>query len=411
MTATTDAAPVPTYDPFDPHFQADPYPAYRQLRDHDPVHHHRGGQAPPFWALSRFDDIWHAVRDNSAFSSEQGLTFYPDEIGQLGLAPTIVMLDPPRHTRLRSLIAKGFTPKRVMSMEPDIRAFARSRIDAMTTRAVDGEIVDLHREFSSSIPTFVLAELFDLPAGDRDQFDPWVRALTALQDGGFDMAVLGAKDAVGQMFAYFSELITARRADPGEDMISVLTQAELDGEKLTDWDILGFCFVLVAGGNDTTGNLISHGAMLLDSDHRQRAMLAEDPDLIPNALVEFLRMEGSVQGLARTTLKPVRIHDVEIPEGEKVMMLYGSANRDEREYGSTAGELDITRNIPRHLGFSSGVHFCIGSHLARLQARIAFEELFARHPHIGVDLTGARRLDSAFTRGWVQLPATGLAGE
>ncbi|QDQ97151.1 cytochrome P450 [Tomitella fengzijianii] len=403
----TAAARPRIYDPFDAGFQADPYPAYRVLRDDDPVHRH---DDPPFWALSRFEDIWRAVRDNASFSSEQGLTFYPDEIGTLGLAPTIVMLDPPRHTRLRSLIAKGFTPHRVMSMEPDIRAFVRARLDAITERAAGGEPVDLHREFSSPIPTFVLAELFDLPGGDRGRFDPWVRALTAIQDGGFDLEAMDAKDAVAEMFGYFSELITARRANPGDDMISVLTQAELDGERLTDWDILGFCFVLVAGGNDTTGNLISHGVMLLDSDHRQREMVAADKDLIPGALLEFLRLEGSVQGLARTTLKPVRIHGVEIPEGQKVMMLYGSANRDEREFGPDADLLDVTRTISRHLGFSSGVHFCIGSHLARLQARIAFEELLARHPHVGVDLDRSERLRSAFTRGWVHLPATGLDG-
>ncbi len=406
MTAGPDTAPA-VYDPFDPAFQEDPYPAYRHLRDHDHVHRHTD---PPFWALSRFDDVWHAVRDNAAFSSEQGLTFHPDEIGRLGLAPTIVMLDPPRHTRLRGLIAKGFTPQRVTSMEPDIRAFVRSRLDAISARAADGEAVDLHREFSSPIPTFVLAELFDLPEADRAQFDPWVRALTAIQDGGFDLGALDAKEAVTEMFGYFSEIITARRARPGDDMISALTRAELDGEKLTDWDILGFCFVLVAGGNDTTGNLISHGVMLLDGDHRQRELLAAEPDLIPGALLEFLRMEGSVQGLARTTLRPVRIGGVEIPEGEKVMMLYGSANRDEREFGPGADTLDVTRRIPRHLGFSSGVHFCIGSHLARLQGRIAFEELLRRHPHAGVDLGGAERLQSAFTRGWVRLPATGLDG-
>ncbi|GAA4811776.1 cytochrome P450 [Tomitella cavernea] len=404
MTATADAGPG-VYDPFDEAFQADPYPAYRALRDDDPVHRH---DDPPFWALSRFEDVWCAVRDNSAFSSEQGLTFHPDEIGTLDLAPTIVMLDPPRHTRLRGLIAKGFTPHRVKSMEPDIRAFVHARLDEAGARAAAGEDVDLHREFSSPIPTFVLAELFGLPDGDRGLFDPWVRALTAIQDGGFDLGVLDAKDAVAEMFGYFSELIRERRAHPGEDMISVLTQAELDGERLTDWDILGFCFVLVAGGNDTTGNLISHGVMLLDSDHRQRELLAADKDLIPGALLEFLRLEGSVQGLARTTLQPVRIHGIEIPEGQKVMMLYGSANRDEREFGPDADALDVARRIPRHLGFSSGVHFCIGSHLARLQARIAFEELLARYPDVGVDLSRAERLRSAFTRGWVHLPATGL---
>ncbi|WP_205718149.1 cytochrome P450 [Actinomadura soli] len=131
---------------------------------------------------------------------------------------------------------------------------------------------------------------------------------------------------------------------------------------------------MVAGGNDTTGNLISHGVALLDGDHVQRERLAADLSLVPNALMEFLRLEGSVQALARTTTRPVTLHGTQIPAGEKVMMLFGAANRDEREFGPSANDLDITREIPRHLGFSSGVHFCIGSHLAKLQARVALEE-------------------------------------
>ncbi|MCO5974244.1 cytochrome P450 [Actinoallomurus soli] len=402
MPASTTPA---TYDPFDEAFQIDPYPAYRELRDHDPVHRH---SEPPFWALSRFDDIWNAVRDNERFSSAQGLTFHPDEIGTLGLAPTIVMLDPPRHGRLRALIGKGFTPRRVAALEDLIRAFARTRIAELERKAADGEPIDLHRDFSSPIPTFVVAHLLGVPERDRARFDPWVSALTGLQDGGFRLEESAAVSAVAEMFEYFSEVISARRRDPGDDLVSALIRAEVDEERLTDWDILGFCFVMVAGGNDTTGNLISHGVMLLDVHRDQRERLVADPALIPNALLEFLRLEGSVQGLARTTLCPVTLHGVEIPAGEKVMMLYGAANRDEREFGPTADRLDITREIPRHLGFSSGVHFCIGSHLAQLQARVAFEELLARQPTVGVDLAGARRLRSAFTRGWVSLPATGV---
>ncbi|MFI0452671.1 cytochrome P450 [Actinomadura sp. 6N118] len=388
------------YDPFDPGFQADPYPAYRRLRDDDPVHRHGD---PPFWALSRFADIWAAVRDPATFSSAQGLTFYPDEIGTLGLAPTMVMLDPPRHTRLRRLISHGFTPRRISALEDLLREFVRSRLDDMERKAADNEPVDLHRDFSSPLPTFALAHLLGVPAADRTRFDPWVATLTTLQDDGFRG---GAVEAVAEMFAYFSDVVAARRADPTDDLISALTRAEIDGERLSDWDILGFCFVMVAGGNDTTGNLISHGVALLDGHHAQREKLVADPSLIANALLEFLRLEGSVQALARTTTRPVTLHGVEIPAGEKVMMLYGAANRDEREFGPTAGTLDITREIPRHLGFATGVHFCIGSHLAKLQARIALEELYARHPHAGVDLGNAKRISSPFTRGWATLPAT-----
>jgi cytochrome P450 len=279
----------------------------------------------------------------------------------------------------------------------------------MERRAADGEAVDLHQHFSSPIPTFVLGSLLGIPESDRSRFDPWVAGLTRLQNAGFAVDGLGdAASSVAEMYGYFSDVIAHRRREPRDDLIGALVAAEIDGAKLSDWDILGFCFVMVAGGNDTTGNLISHGVQLLDAEHAAREKLAAQPALLDTAIVEFLRLESSVQGLARMTTRPVTLHGIEIPAGVKVMMLYGSANRDEREFGATAEELDITREPKRHLAFSSGAHFCIGSHFARLQARVAFEELLARQPHIGVDTAAGRRLHSSFTRGWLSLPATGI---
>ena len=394
------------YDPVGADFLADPYETYRALRDHEPVHRH---EDPPFYALSRFEDVWEAVRRPELYSSAQGLTFYPDEIESLGLAPTIVMLDPPRQNELRRLISHGFTPRRVAAMEDDLRRFARERVAHMEASAADGAPVDLHRDFSAPIPTYALANLLGVPASDRARFDPWVKALTTLQDSGFDKAsLLEAPEAVAEMFAYFGDVIAARRAEPTDDLVSALVCAEIDGERLSDWDILGFCFVMVAGGNDTTANLISHGVMLLDGDHSQREQLRSDLSLVPNAVMEFLRLEGSVQGLARTTTATAVVHGVEIAEGSKVMLLYASANRDEREFGPTADRLDIRRQMPRHLGFASGPHFCIGNHLAKLQARVAFEELLTRQPSIGVDVSAGERVRAPFTRGWVSLPATGV---
>ena len=406
--------PEPAFDPFDSAHLADPYPGYRHLREHDPVHFHRGdGTAarPDFWALSRYADVDAAVCDPATFSSASGLTFYRDEIEKLGLAPTIVMMDPPEHSGKRRLLAKAFSPRRVAETEPLIRGFVRERLDEMSEMYDDDEVVDLHTDFAARIPTFVLAHLFDIPAADRHRFGPWVSALTSLQEEGFRPAGLkgGAVAAVAEMFGYFGELIAERRAAPGEDLISALVSAEIDGERLDDWDILGFCFVIVAGGNDTTGNLISHTVALLDLHPWQRELLVADPRLIPDALQECLRFESSVQALARTTTREVEVGGLTIPAGEKVMMLYGSANRDEREFGPTAGELDITREITGHLAFARGPHFCIGSHFARLQARIAVEELYSAHPTVGVDADSAVRALSPFTRGFVSLPATGLA--
>ena len=397
------------FDAYDPAVLADPYPAYRSLRDNDPVHLHRGkGGDADFYVLSRFADIWDAVRRPETFSSAQGITFR-NEIRELGLAPTIVMLDPPVHTALRSLIGSAFTPRRVAELEAGIREFARGRIAAMERCVADGGTPDLHQDFASPIPTYVLGSLLGIPDAELHRFDPWVRALTRLQNAGFAMDGLdGAHEAVAEMYQYFSGVIGDRRKQPTDDLLGALVAAEIDGQQLTDWDILGFCFVMIAGGNDTTGNLISHGVQLLDGDHASRERIAADASLIPSALVEFLRLESSVQGLARMTTEPVTIGCVDIPAGVKVLMLYGSGNRDEREFGPSAERLDITREIRRHLAFSSGDHFCIGSHLARLQARVAFEELYARQPRIGVDAAAGQRLHSSFTRGWITLPATGI---
>jgi len=409
------------YDPLDPAFLADPYPAFAWLREHEPVHHHPADhRAPAFWTLSRFEHVWDAVRRPEVFSSASGLTFFADEIGQLGIPPTIVMLDPPLQPRLRALIGRGFTPKRVTVLEGRIRGFVRGRIAEMERIAADGGTVDLHRHFSSTIPTYVLAELLGIPLGDQERFAPWVAALTQLQNDGFSLDVgeantqgQAALAAMAEMMEYFSAVIADRRANPRDDLIGALVAAELEvpGEppqRLTDWDILGFCFVVVAGGSDTTASLISHAIMLLDGAPRQRRLLLENPQLLDGALTEFLRLESSVQGLARTTTTDVEVGGTIIPAGEKVMMLYAAANRDPREYGDTADELDVRRDIRRHLSFSSGPHFCVGNHLARLQARIALEELLAAHPWVSVDPAAGRRHQSAFVRGWLSLPVREL---
>ena len=410
-----------SYDPLDPAFLDDPYPAFAWLREHDPVHHHPADhRAPAFWALSRFEHVWDAVRRPDVFSSASGLTFFDDEIGQLGIPPTIVMLDPPRQVQLRALIGRGFTPKRVTALEDRIRAFVRSRIAAMEARHADGETVDFHMELAGTVPTYALAELFGVPEADREKFGPWVRALTQLQNDGFAADALtgshasaGALGAMAEMMEYFSAAITTRRVTPGDDLLGSLVSAEVEApdgsrQQLSDWDILGFCFVVVAGGSDTTASLISHALTLLEDAPDQRRILLDDPDLIPQALLEFLRLESSVQGLGRTTTREVEVGGVVIPSGQKVMMLYAAANRDPREFGGNADELDVRRSIPRHLAFSSGPHFCVGSHLARLQARVALEEVLAAHPWISVDAAAGLRHESPFVRGWLSLPVRHL---
>ncbi len=384
------------YDPYDEALWADPYPLYRRLRDEHPVYHQRDKD---FYVLSRFADIYAVARDPARFSSAQGLTFEPDEIATLGLPPTFIMMDPPRHNVLRKLISKAFTSNRVHRLEPGIRAFVRQRLDRIATLGQ----CDLMAELASPLPTYVLAELLGVPESDRARFDPWSYAITtAAVDGAFKLSQ--AIGAVQSLFAYFGRKITEAREAPGDDLLSGLTLAEVDGQRLSDWDILGFCFVMIAGGNDTTAHQIGHAAAMFAERQDVRRALLEDPTLIPNALEEVLRLESSVQGLCRTTTCEVELHGQRIPKGSKVHMLFGAGNRDPREFGPTAEELDIHRPLRRHLAYSQGPHWCIGAHVARLEARVALEELLLRMPDYQVDTARAKRIPSAFTRGYEVLP-------
>lgn len=391
---------TPLYRPYDPALWEDPYPVYRRLRDEHPVYRHptRG-----FWVLSRFDDIYRATRSPELFSSSNGLSFEPDEIGTLGLPPTFIMMDPPAHTARRRLIAKTFTRRRVAWMEDRVRGLVRERVEALRRAGRGGATVDLVSTFASPLPSFVVADLLGVPQRDRERFDEWSAAIVeATTDNRLRLD--RATTAVEQLLAFFMQRIEELRRDPGEDLLSALLEAELDGERLSDLDLLGFCFVVVAGGNDTTANLVASGVDLLDRHPDQRALLRREPERIPGAVEEMLRYEPPVQGLSRTTTRETTLHGRTIPEGAKVHLLFASGNRDEREYGPDASLFDVTRRVERHLAFSHGPHLCVGAHLARMMARVAFEELLGRFPRLSVAREGARRIPSAFARGFTVLP-------
>ncbi len=391
----------PIYDPFSPELIADPYPFYARLRDEHPVYYN---ERLDCYVLSRYDDIYRALRKPQIFSSAQGLTPEKDEISKLGIPPTFIMMDPPDHTRLRRLITKAFTPDTVKALEPKIRAFVVERIEAMKAKAAGGEPVDLIPEIASPLPTMVVADILGVPPEDRERFDPWSDAITSAS-ADFTLDVEKAIGAVQGLVTYFGGMCQARRANPTDDMITKLTQAEVDGDTLTDWDILGFCFVMIAGGNDTTSNFIGNSTEQLDKHPDQRRQLIENPSCIPNATEELLRIESVVQGLSRTTTVDVEYYGTTIPAGSKVHNLYASGNRDPRHWGDDADELNIHREIDKHLSFAQGPHFCIGAHVARLMIRIYFEEMGA---HIGeayeVDWDNAERRKSGFTRGYTKLP-------
>lgn len=369
---------------------------YEQLRERDPVHHVEHGD---YWVLSRYDDVAAAAKDAAAFSSANGLTFESDELGRAGLgdATPMVFLDPPEHTEFRALINRGFTPRRITSIEPEVREFVRHRLDRLAGR---GE-VDLVAELLKPLPSFVVAHYLGVPEADRAQFDRWTDDIVA---AGAGRGPVATSDAVGELFDYFQRLIERKRADPGDDVISDLIGVFDDDDPLGPIRMLGFAFTMVAGGNDTTTGLLSAGAELLTAHPRQRDALAADPGLIPEAVEELLRLTSPVQGLARTTTRDVDLRGRTIPAGRKVLLLYASANRDPRQFGPDAEQLNIARD-PRHvLAFSVGAHHCLGAYAARLQARVVLEELLARYPRFEVDAARGEFAIGNYVRRYRNLP-------
>ncbi len=377
----------------------DPFSMYQALRDHDPVHHvEDNGNGEDYWVLSRFGHVHDAAIDAATFSSAEGLTFTYGEMEKLGVEAPIVMMDPPDHTALRKLAIKRFTPQQVQALDPMIREFVVERVERLREMG-QGDVV---AELFKPLPSLVVSHFLGVPREDREHFDRWTQAIVAANATG---DVLNAVDAVGEMFGYFTRLIEKRRSEPGEDIISALVHGRLKGGgEVSIAKILGMGFTMVTGGNDTTTGLLGGAAELLTRHPDQRAVLLEDLERTKNAVEEFLRLTSPVQGLARMTTRDVEIEGKTIPRGRKVFLLYASANRDERELGPDAGECDVTRQIRRHLAFGYGPHHCIGAAVARLQARIALEELLSRCPDFSVDPEGGRFAGGQFVRRYESLP-------
>lgn len=384
-----------------------PYPMYAALRQHDPVHHVVPPSAPDqdYYVLSRHADVWSAAADHETFSSAQGLTVNYGELEMIGLAdnPPMVMQDPPVHTEFRKLVARAFTPAHVRDLEPQVREFVIQRVEEM--RGAGGQS-DIVAALFKPLPSLVVAHFLGVPAQDRVQFDSWTEAIVAsnTSEGG----VASASAAVGELMAYFSGLVERRRTDPGTDIISHLVSAGVgaDGDFAGLFSILAFAFTMVAGGNDTTTGMLGGSVQLLHRHPDQRRLLVDDPSLIHEAVEELLRMTSPVQGLCRTPTRDVTIGDTTIPAGRKTLLLYASANRDERQFGPNAEELDVKRKPRQILTFGYGAHHCIGNQAARMQARVALEELLARCPDFAVDEAGISWAGGSYVRRPLSVPFT-----
>lgn len=384
------------FDPYDPDLQLDPYPTYRWLRDESPVHwdEERG-----FWTLSRFDDVWTAVHDPLRLSSAQGIIIGQPSMGSSedgGAMPMMIMMDPPRHDELRRLVARAFTPRAIAAMEESVRGIARELLDAMP----DGG-AELVSAYAGPLPMTVIAVMLGVPVEERDSFREWSDMLVRINPDDPE-SIERALHGSGELLAYLPPLIEARRRDPRDDLISAMVSAELDGRRMTDAEVAGTAFLLLTAGNETTTNLIANAAVVIGSDPQLRQSLVDDPALIPAATEEILRLESPVQGLARTATEEVRFGDATIEPGQQVLLLFASANRDEREFPD-ADHLLLGRSSERALAFGHGTHYCLGAALARLECRVAFEELLARMPDFEL-AAGARRVPSAMVRGFEHLP-------
>jgi cytochrome P450 len=392
---TAPAAEQPRYLPGGGEAWRNPWPGYAALRDHDPVHRvvPEGTPHADYYVLSRHADVMAAAVDAATFSSAGGLTVHYDELDRIGLAdnPPMVMQDPPVHTEFRRLVSRGFTPRAVVSVEPAVRAFVRQRLDRIVQRG-GGDIV---AEVFKPLPSMVVAHYLGVPEQDRERFDGWTDAIVAAGAAG---DVAGAPEAVAEMLGYFGELVERRRREPGDDTVSHLVAAGVGDDDSGLLSILAYVFTMVTGGNDTTTGMLGGAVQLLTERPDQREALVAEPDLIAPAVEELLRLTSPVQGLARTTTRDVTLHDVTVPAGRKVLLLYGAANRDPRRYGPDADALDVRRRPGQILTFGQGNHFCLGGNAARMQARVALEELLARCPSFDVDVDAIRWAPGPYVR-------------
>ena len=380
----------------------DPHAHFERLRAADPLHWYAGG---PFWCATRHAEVSEISRKPRTFSSAHGTQLFevPMQLAEQSLpmagAQSIIRMDPPEHNRHRKLAISAFTPRMVAALEPRVRALARESVAALRP----GESFDFVEKIAIPLPMFVIAELLGVPRSDYAAFRRWSDAMIEAGSSGPSPESLGA---AAELFVYMIAKAAERRSAPREDVLSTLALAELDGVRLSGPELGAFCLTLLVAGNETTRNLISGGMRALLDDRSQWEKLCADPGLLPNAIEEMLRFVSPIQNFVRRVQHDTQLAGKQLRTGEYVALLYGSANRDEAVFGADADRFDITRpRAGRHLAFGFGEHLCIGASLARLEARVLFEELIARGP--GFTLAGpVRKLPSTLVNGIAEMPVS-----
>jgi len=386
------------FSPYAYEVHEDPYPLYARLRAEAPVYRN---EELDFWALARHADVLAAFKDTKRFSNRFGVSIDPSSYGpRARLGTSFLAMDPPDHTRMRALVSRSFTPRRVAEMESRIREIAVWRLD----RLVGAGSFDAVAEFAGKLPMDVISEMLGVPENDRSELRTWADLLVHREEGVMDVPPEGA-EAFGKLIGYFRELISDRRKSPGRDLLSSLLELERtpNEDYLSESELLSICNLMIVAGNETTTKLIANALYWLGQNPAQRERVASGRVGMPQWVEETLRYDNSTQMLLRTLSEDSTIAGQLIPKDARILLLVGSANRDERVF-ERPDEYDLGRDCSRMLSFGQGTHFCLGAALARLEGAVSLEEWWRRFPDFQVDTSGIARVHSVNVRGFASLP-------
>jgi cytochrome P450 len=394
------------WDPFDIEIDSNPYDIWRRLRDEAPLYRN---DRYDFWAVSRFGDVQAASADPKTFLSSRGtvLELMGSDMADMKI---IIFMDPPEHDSLRALVSRAFTPRRVSALEDKIRGVCNSLLDPL----VGSGGFDYVQDFGAQVPSMVISMLLGVPDSERQEVLHQINTTFHLEPGK-GMVNDISLGAMMWLSEYIAAKLAERRKHPGEDLFTALVQVDVkedDGttRRLTEQEAVAFGNLLIAAGTETVARLLGWASVVLDRHPDQRAELAADTSLLPNAVEELLRYEAPSPVQGRWTSRPIELHGTVIPEDSKVLLITGSAGRDERRYPDP-DRFDIHRDMGSHVSFGFGIHFCLGAALARLEGRIALEETLRRFPVWQVDHTRAQRLHTSTVRGWKSVPVTVAGGK
>jgi cytochrome P450 len=385
------------YDPYDYEIDVDPHPVWQRMRESQPLYRN---ERYGFWALSRFEDVWTAYHDTTTFSSSHGVQL--ETLDEPVEHPSMIFMDPPEHDRLRKLVSRAFTPRRVRDLEASVTAL----VDTYLDRFVGAEQFDYVDQFGALVPPMVIGELLGVPASDRDQLRHWFDDLLHRDEHSTGPSER-AMTAGLATFEYVTAMIAERHRAPRDDLISALLEAELDDDgaarTLDELEVVSFVVLLAGAGVETVARLLSWAAVVLARNPDQRALLAQDPTLIASGIEELLRYEAPSPVNGRWVKRPFEAYGTVVPAQSKILLLNGSANRDPREFDDP-DRFDVRREIKRHITFGYGAHYCLGAALARLEGRIALARTLTRFPTWEIDDTELVPVHTSTVRGFASVP-------